>query len=342
MATRMQPAGLDLVDEGAPDSQRVAVLEAPYRITTARARIPEPGDDEVRVKVRWVGVCGSDVEVYRGTRRPEWLSLPARLGHEVAGVIDKLGAHVRGLAVGDQVICRYIWGGFAEYVVCRPFNVQKLPPGFPLKEASLIEILPGILHAAELATIDPGTDVLIMGQGVSGLTLTQVISLYSPRSLAVTDLKERNLELARRYGATHVYKLPTPETPTMEVAGEDFPSGFDVVIPCLTEGHGMIDAVDAAAVCGRIVMYGCIETCSKPFDFYKVHYKRLTIHTTEPRRDIDMRRFFQEGVQLVMDGLVDTAGILTHEVPLSRIDQALSLRDDQANDAIHVLVDCEA
>ena len=110
----------------------------------------------------------------------------------------------------------------------------------------------------------------------------------------------------------------------------------------MTVGHGMIDAVDVAAVSGRIVMYGCIETCSKPFDFYKVHYKRLTIHTTEPRRDIDMRRFFQEGVQLVMDGLVDTAGILTHEVPLSRIDQALSLRDDQANDAIHVLVDCEA
>ncbi len=342
MATRMQPAGLDLVDESAPDSQRVAVLEAPYRITTARARIPEPGDDEVRVKVRWVGVCGSDVEVYRGTRKPEWLSLPARLGHEVAGVIDKLGARVRGLAVGDQVICRYIWGGFAEYVVCRPFNVKKLPHGFPLKEASLIEILPGILHAAELSRIDPGTDVLIMGQGVSGLTLTQVISLYSPRSLAVTDLKERNLELARRYGATHAYGMPAPEAPTMEVAGEDFPDGFDVVIPCMTAGHGMIDAVDAAAVCGRIVMYGCIETCSKPFDFYKVHYKRLTIHTTEPRRDIDMRRFFQEGVQLVMDGLVNTAGILTHEVPLSRIDQALSLRDDQANDAIHVLVDCEA
>ena len=342
MATRMQPTGLDLVDESTPDSQRVAVLEAPYRITTARARIPEPGEDQVRVKVRWVGVCGSDVEVYRGTRRPEWLSLPARLGHEVAGVIDKLGAHVRGLAVGDQVICRYIWGGFAEYVVCRPFNVQKLPPGFPLKEASLIEILPGILHAAELSLIDPGTDVLIMGQGVSGLTLTQVISLYSPRSLAVTDLKERNLELARRYGATHAYRMPTPQTPTMEVAGEDFPAGFDVVIPCMTVGHGMIDAVDAAAVCGRIVMYGCIETCSKPFDFYKVHYKRLTIHTTEPRRDIDMRRFFREGVQLVMDGLVNTAGILTHEVPLSRIDQALSLRDDQANDAIHVLVDCEA
>ena len=158
----------------------------------------------------------------------------------------------------------------------------------------------------------------------------------------MTDLKERNLELARRYGATHAYRMPTPQTPTMEVAGEDFPAGFDVVIPCMMVGHGMIDAVDAAAVCGRIVMYVRIETCDRPFDFYKVHYKRLTIHTTEPRRDIDMWRFFQEGVQLVMDGLVNTAGILTHEVPLSRIDQALALRDDQANDAIHMLVDCEA
>ena len=206
-------------------------------------------------------MCGSDVEVYRGTRRPEWLSLPARLGHEVAGVIDKLGAHVRGLAVGDQVICRYIWGGFAEYVVCRPFNVKKLPPGFPLKEASLIEILPGILHAAELATIDPGTDVLIMGQGVSGLTLTQVLSLYSPRSLAVTDLKERNLELARRrqvrgdarVQAAYAADADHPHHGWRWQANTILPGriGFDVhVIPCLTVGHGMIDAVDAAAVCG--------------------------------------------------------------------------------------------
>jgi L-iditol 2-dehydrogenase len=55
-----------------------------------------------------------------------------------------------------------------------------------------------------------------------------------------------------------------------------------------------------------------------------------------------MRRFFQEGVDLVLDGLVNTAEIVTHEVPLSHIDRALALRDDQTNDAIHVLVDCEA
>ena len=82
--------------------------------------------------------------------------------------------------------------------------------------------------------------------------------------------------------------------------------------------------------------------CEEPFDFYKVHYKRLSIHSTEPRRDIDMRRFFQEGVQLVLDGLVNTSEIVTHEVLLSDIDRALALRHHQSNDAIHVLVDCES
>ncbi|KKI88444.1 hypothetical protein WQ54_31475 [Bacillus sp. SA1-12] len=58
------------------------------------------------------------------------------------------------------------------------------------------------------------------------------------------------------YGATHTYKLPTSETKTMDVVGKDFPEGFDVVIPCLLEGSGMVDAIDAAAQNGRIVMYG--------------------------------------------------------------------------------------
>ena len=342
MVTHMQMAKLELVDEGHPSSQQVAVLEAPYKITTGRAKILEPSENEVRIKIKWVGVCGSDIEVYRGTRHPTYLSIPARLGHEVAGVIDKLGCQVIGLKVGDRVACRYVWGAFAQYVVCRPFNVKVLPDSFPLKETSLIEIMPGVIHTAELGQIDPAKTVLITGQGVSGLVLTQVLALYSPKSLAVTDLNDRNLELARKYGATHTYKIPTPQTPTMDIVGEDFANGFDVVVPCLLEGEGMVDAIDCAADAGCVVMYGCIDICKSPFDFYKVHYKRLTIHSTEPKRDIDMRRFFQEGVQMVLDGLVNTAELVTHEIPLSEIDRALALRDDQTNDAIHVLVDCEA
>jgi len=342
MTTRMTQATMTFVEADHPRAQRIAILDEPRRLSLGYAEIPEPGDGEIRIKIKWVGVCGSDVEAYRGTRRPEFVSFPARLGHEVAGVIDKLGANVEGLKAGDHVTCRYVWGAFAEYIVCRPFNVKVVPSSFPLLDTSLIEILPGILHAVEIAQISQRTSVLITGQGVSGLMLTQIVRLHSPKVLAVTDLNDRNLELARKYGATHTFKIPSPETTTREIVGAAFPDGFDVVIPCLLEGDGMVDAIDCAAFSGKIVMYGCIGVCNTPIDFLKVHRKRLDIYSTEPKRDIDMRRFYEEGIQLVLDGLVNTSEIVTHKVPLSRIEEAFALRDDARNDAIHVLVDCEA
>lgn len=342
MATRMAQPKLKLVDSNHPNAQRVAILEEPRRILLAHAEIPEPGKGEIRIKIKWVGICGSDLEAFRGTRQPEFLSIPARLGHEVAGIVDKVGPNVLGVREGDPVTCRYVWGAFAEYLTCRPFNAHVVPKDFPLKAASLMEVLPGVIHAVELGAINPTKNVLIMGQGVSGLVLTQVASLFSPKALAVTDLKQRNLSIAKRYGATHVYQVPAPDAPTVSVTGKDFPDGFDVVIPCLLEGDGMVDAIDCAAFGGRIVMYGCIGVCNRPLDFFKVHRKRLDIYSTEPKRDIDMRRFFQEGVRLVLEGLVETEEMVTHTIPLSRIQEAFNLRDDQMNDAIHVLVDCEA
>ncbi|MEM7625411.1 MAG: alcohol dehydrogenase catalytic domain-containing protein [Planctomycetota bacterium] len=342
MASQMSLAELELVDTGTPGSQVVAVLEEPGRISTHHAKVPEPGPGQVRVKIKWVGVCGSDVEAFRGARQPEFLSMPVRLGHKVAGTIDRVGPNMTGLRPGMKVSCRYVWGAFAEYIVCEPFNVKLLPEDFPLEQVSLIEILPGVIHAAELCRIDASKTVLITGQGVSGLVLTQVISRFSPKRLAVTDVKPENLEIAKRYVATDTFLIPDTDTPTMEVAGETFPDGFDVVVPCLLEGDGMIDAVNAAAFGGKILMYGCIGTCNQPFDFFKVHRKRLEIYSTEPRSDVAMRRYFQEGVQMVLDGLVNTHEIVTDRVPLADVQRAFDLRNTYDNDTIHVLVDCES
>lgn len=341
MATHMQMAKLDLVDGPGENIQLAAVLEEPYKITPAYAKIPEPGPDEVRVKIKYTGICGSDLEAFRGTRAPEFITTPARLGHEVGGIIDKIGENVRGLQAGDRVTCRYIWGAYAQYIVCKPFNVKVLPPQLPLKAVSPVEVLPGILHAVDLAKIDQTKNVLIMGQGVSGLLMTQAVALSNPKNLVVTDLYDKNLELAKRYGATHTYKLPAHDAKTADFVKKDFPDGFDIVIPCLLEGNGVVDAIDMAAVCGRIVLYGCIGVCSIPIDFFRFHRKRLELYSTEPRRDIDMRRYFEEGVRLITDGLITTDGIITDIVPLSEIQRAFNLRNTGGEDTIHVLVDCE-
>lgn len=341
MPTKMVQPDLELLPEGDESGMQVAVLDEPYKIRLARARIPTPEEDEVLVKIKYVGICGSDVETYRGTRAPEFVSFPARLGHEVAGIIEQVGEKVIGLHAGDKVCLRYVWGAFSEYLTCKPFNVKRLPGTFPLLEISLIEILPGVINALELAHIDPGKNVLIMGQGVSGLVLTQVAKLYSPKNLVVTDLFDTKLKLARKYGATHAFKLPASDSSTMEVLENEFPDGFDVVIPCLLEGDGMVDAIDCVAQNGKIILYGCIGICNKPFDFFKVHRKRAEIISTEPRRDIDMRRYFEEGVQMVLDGLVNTSEMITHVLGLSEIKKAFKLREKHQAEVIHVILDCE-
>jgi threonine dehydrogenase-like Zn-dependent dehydrogenase len=128
----------------------------------------------------------------------------------------------------------------------------------------------------------------------------------------------------------------------MDTVGKDFPDGFDIVIPCLLDGDGMMDALNCLTISGKIVAYGCIGTC-KEFDFFKFHRKRATLIATEPRSDVQMRKFFQEGVQMVLDGLVNTGEMVTHIYPMEKIAEAFTLRNDKGvdNHAIHVLIDCE-
>ncbi len=108
MASQMELAKLKLVDKHHPSTQMVAVLDRPYEISIGYAEIPEPNRNEISIKIEYVGICGSDLETYRGSRRPEYLSMPTRLGHEVSGVVNKVGANVNGIQIGDKVACRYV------------------------------------------------------------------------------------------------------------------------------------------------------------------------------------------------------------------------------------------
>ena len=76
MATKMNIAELELVSSDTPGAQRVAVLDEPGSISVRHARIPEPGHGEIRIKIRYVGICGSDLESYRGARSPEFRARP--------------------------------------------------------------------------------------------------------------------------------------------------------------------------------------------------------------------------------------------------------------------------
>ena len=98
---------------GTPNSQRVAVMDAPGSLMMRHALIPEPEEDQIRIRVHFNGICGSDLEAYRGTRAPEFMSYPMRLGHEVRGVEGQWGGH------GAQGRCRVLGGTRASGVMAQ-------------------------------------------------------------------------------------------------------------------------------------------------------------------------------------------------------------------------------
>ncbi|WP_057777095.1 zinc-dependent alcohol dehydrogenase [Paucilactobacillus vaccinostercus] len=339
---KMEVPEMEWVDQKEAGTQQVAVMEKIGTVDIKYAKIPHAKSGEIRVDVKWVGICGSDLEVYRGARTPEFLSYPMRLGHEVAGIVDEVGPDVVGINVGDHVSLRYVWGAFAEYITCDPFSAVVLPKEFPLMHGSLIEITPTIQTGMERADINQAKNVLIMGQGVSGLQLTQFAHLYSPRNLVVTDLFDEKLEIAKEFGANKTYKIPSEDTPTMDVVGKDFPDGFDVVIPARLEGDSVIDALDCCAQDARLIMYGGIGKTSKTIDFFKMHRRRVDILTTEPKRDVDNHDLFRRGRDMVINGLINTEKTVTNIFPLSKIGEAFSLRNQTRGDVIHVMIDCDS
>jgi len=313
------------------------VLTAPERLERLDVDMPEPAPDQVRIKIAYVGICGSDVETYLGRRQPEFLGDRAVLGHEAAGVIDKLGEHVAGLKVGDRVMVAS-WGSFAEYHVCRPECVVRLLPEIPLIDGSLIEVLPGVILAATRTGITSAHDVVVLGQGLSGLQITRLVALHGCRRLIAVDLFDEKLRLAEEFGATHTINASREDV--RQRVEEITSGGADFTIVATLDGNDVPAAVEWSRRGGRIVLYGGIGPCDG-IDFFRVHAKALSIvkETNELQGRLETRRLWRDGMQLVADGLLCPERLRTHIFALEDLPEAMELRATPRPDVIHVLIE---
>jgi threonine dehydrogenase-like Zn-dependent dehydrogenase len=313
------------------------VLAAPKRLECVELELPEPAADQVRTRIAYVGICGSDVEVYIGRRPPELAGGRPMLGHEASGIIDKLGERVTGLKVGDRVMLAS-WGSFSEYQVCHAERVVKLLPEIPLIDGSLIEVLPGVILAATRTGITSAHDVVVLGQGLSGLQITRLVGLHGCRRLIAVDLFDEKLRLAEEFGATHTINASREDVRQRVV--ELTSGGADFTIIATPDGNDVPRAVEWSRRGGRIVLYGGIGPCNG-IDFFRVHAKALSIvkETNELRGRRETRRLWREGMQLVADGLLCPERLRTHVFALEDLPEALELRSTPRPDVIHVLIE---
>lgn len=259
---------------------KVITLDSPLKISIKNIPMPErKNDNEVLIKVRALGICGSDIGAYRGVNPT--VSYPRIIGHEIGGEVVEIGENSKGIVVGDRVVlepylpcyecypcsigrtncCEQLKvlgvqtdGGMAEYV-SHPLNlVHRVPVDMEWKKVAMIEPLTIALHANHRARVKDGEHVLIIGAGVIGLLAAQVAMVYGAVPIVV-DVEEKRLTLAKEIGIPHTLH-PAQGNVIQQLSIITKGRMAEVVIEASgAKGaiHGMFDYVSAA---GRVALVG--------------------------------------------------------------------------------------
>jgi len=331
-------------------------LVAPHKLALEQVRARAPKRGEVRVRVAYCGVCGSDVHAFEG--RHPFISTPILQGHEFSGTVERVGAGVRGLKPGDRVtaepsltcgtcfscrhgrynICRRLRvlgcqapGAFAEYITLPAHKAVKLPSAISLRSAALIEPLAVGVHAVRIGAVQPDEHVVVVGAGTIGLMVMQAARARGCRVLQ-TDILPYRLRAARRLGASRVADLRKTRAATA-VRGAFGARGADVIFECAGSQASTDDAFAMARKGTRLVMTAVYANdLSVPMGI--VQDWELDLRGTLMYTMPDYRLAIRE----LRNGNVNADGMITHELPLEQLEQAYRLILERDTEKIKVLI----
>ncbi len=249
--------------------------------------MPRPAADEVLIKVGACGICGSDVHGYDGTsgrRIP-----PIVMGHEAAGTVAAVGSAVRDAQVGDRVTfdstiycgkCEYCLrgemnlcnhrqvlgvstpdfrraGAFAEFVTVPERVLYPLPDGVPFTAAAMIEPLAVAVHAVKLAQLPENATAVVVGAGMIGLLVLQVLREFGCSQIYVTDIDDTRLRLAEKLGATFTVNGKATNA-VAEFQRLSSGTGADVALEAVGSTVTIQTAIDSVRKGGSVVLIGNI------------------------------------------------------------------------------------
>lgn len=313
---------------------RIAAVGRP--LTDSQVPVPEPGPDDVLVRVRAAGICHSDVH-YRDGVSPAG-PLPITPGHEVAGTIEKAGGRVRGFAVGDRVglhymvtcgLCEYcargteqfctvgrmigkhLDGGYAEYISIPARSVVPLPDSVAFEHAAVMMCSTATsFHALRKARLAAGERVAVIGAGGLGLSAVQLARAAGASAVFAVDVNPERLAQAQRFGA-----LPIDASrgdPVAAVRESTGGAGVDVALELVGNPAAMQQAVRMLAVFGRAVLVGITQE-----SFAVDSYRELIGREAEIIGGSDhLRSELPILLDMAARGALDLASVVTATVPL--------------------------
>jgi L-iditol 2-dehydrogenase len=342
-----------------------AVLDQPFSIEVKEVPVPKLKADEALVQVYCIGVCGSDVHYYEHGKIGRYeVKEPIILGHELAGVIVKVGEEVTNVRVGDRVAvepgvtcgrCEYcksgrynlcpdvvfmatppIDGAWAEYVAVRSDFLFPIPDDMSFEEGALLEPLSVGFHAVSRGRIKPSDRVLVLGLGPIGLLAIEAAKMFGATEIYGSDVVEFRRELAVQLGAKGVVNPmdgPSKEQLDRLLDGR----GIDLIIETSGNARAIADSLHLVKRGGRIVYVGLPTTDKIPLDFPTLVDSELDIFGI-----FRYANTYPAAIQALKSGNSKILDVITHRYPLSEIKQAVEVVRTQKDTSVKVMIYPEA
>ena len=335
------------------------VVDKPNSMAVLERPLPEPQQGEVRVRVRYAGICGSDLHIFHGHN--PFVSYPRVIGHEFVGRIESVGAGVDPARIGQTVVvdpviscgkchaCRigrqnvcsnlqvigvHRDGGFSQYACAPEGNAYVVPKGLAAASASVIEPFAVAANVTSRTGVFPSDIALIYGAGPVGLNLMQVLKrVYGIRAF-ITDRLDARLQLARKCGAAEDEIINTAREPLPEaLAKRGVQGGPTLIYDAVCHPSILEEAVRIAAPAGRIGVLGFSATPSA-IPQQEMTKKELTLYAS--RLNCAM---FPKVIDWIQQGLVDPGQIISHKVDFRDVQGAFDIAERNPRYSCKVLLD---
>lgn len=337
---------------------KVAMYHSNNDVRIEEMKIPEISDDELLVKVKACGICGSDVM--------EWYRLkkaPRVLGHEMTGDIVKIGKNVKKFKIGERVFvshhvpcnscnfCKmdqhtlcstlhstnFFPGGFAEYLKVPKINVDfgvfKIPKEMSYEEGSFIEPLACVVRGLRIAEMKPGKTILVLGSGVAGLLNIKLAKAMGAKKIFSTDIDEYRLKTAKKLGADVV--INAEENVAEMVKKFNDRKLADLVILCAGVPSAVTQAIASVEMGGTILFFAPTRPGIEiPFPLFDLWNKQIKMVSTYAGAPVDIK----EAINLIKSKKVMVTDLITHRLPLSKAAEGFKIAAE-AKDSIKIIIE---
>jgi len=319
---------------------KALVLEEYMKLNYTDVSVPDIDDDEVLIKVKAIGICGSDVHGIDGStgrRIP-----PIIMGHEASGVIEKTGKSVFGWKSGDRVTfdstiyktddwftkkgmynlsdgrmvlgvaCKEFIrnGAYADYVSIPQHILYRLPDNVSFIQAALVEPAAVALHALEITPFDISYTAVVVGAGMVGSFVIQLLKIKGCKNIIAIDLEDDRLELAKKLGSHFVFKPGDPK--------------LSETVLALTDGRGADLAFEVVGIAATVQLAinllrkgGTLTVLGNLSPVIEIPLQAIVTRQLRIQGSCAINGEYPVILDLISSGKLDMTGILSAEAPLS-------------------------